>query len=229
MTVPLHPRPFAAMSDLFSTLSLAGAVLVLAAYFGVARGLLSSKSVLYHVLNLVGAAMLFVVAIVLGSPGYALLNGSWTLIGLFALWSLWRASRQGTPHSNPTVYLAGPINGCTDEEALGWRSRAATALLPFARPLDPMVRDYRGREHESAAEIVEQDKADIRQSSALLVMAERPTWGTAMEVGFARAEGKYVVAVCSAARPSPWLSYHASVVVHSLDAGIAHLRERFAT
>ena len=78
------------------------------------------------------------------------------------------------------VYLCGPINGCTDEVAKDWRSMVK-AVLPILA-LDPMDRDYRGRELERVAkEIVENDKADIDQCGGLLVGYVKPSVGTSME------------------------------------------------
>lgn len=123
----------------------------------------------------------------------------------------------------PTVYLAGPINGCTDEEARGWREAAKTALgRPFLFS-DPMVRDYRMAEEEYAEEIVGGDLYDIRNAHVILVNATRPSWGTAMEVVYARQAGKWIVAF-GTTEPSPWLASHVDVLVLTLgDAVLAIL------
>lgn len=111
------------------------------------------------------------------------------------------------------VYLCGPINGCTDAECKDWRE-LAKRLLPDT--LDPMRRDYRGREDECIAEIVEGDKADIDQCSALLVNYDKPSVGTSMEILYAWERKIQVVVVASKeARISPWLRYHATKIVHS--------------
>lgn len=110
------------------------------------------------------------------------------------------------------VYLCGPINGCSDGEALQWRSEAEARLSPFYEVLDPMVRDYRGVEVGNEAAIVEGDKADIDASDAVLVNARRPSWGTAMEVLYAHERGKRVVAFVGHERASPWLKYHCQYV-----------------
>jgi hypothetical protein len=96
---------------------------------------------------------------------------------------------------NPgSVYLCGGINGLSDADCRDWRAIASEALAARGiRVLDPMVRDYRGREDECVNEIVEGDKADIRQSDILLVNACRPSWGTAMEIMLAYSAGKKVV------------------------------------
>lgn len=109
-----------------------------------------------------------------------------------------------------TVYLAGPINGCTDAEARAWRVRA-TELLGSV--LNPMDRDYRGRETDNVAELVEADKADIDAASAVLAYCPTPSVGTSMEVLYAWLHGKHVVAVVPEGTPvSPWLAYHSTVV-----------------
>lgn len=122
-----------------------------------------------------------------------------------------------------TVYLCGGINGLTDADCKDWREMAKSALTERYRILDPMRRDYRGKELESVREIVQGDEADICESDILLVNAERPSWGTAMEVRLAWGSGKRIVTVCPSDKPSPWLIYHSSVVHRSLDAAIAQL------
>jgi nucleoside 2-deoxyribosyltransferase len=115
-----------------------------------------------------------------------------------------------------TVYLCGPINGCTDAECKDWRAYAK-AQLP--KTLDPMARDYRGRELEPgiAREIVENDKLDIDQSDVILVNYVKPSVGTSMEILYAWERGKKIVIVSEAeAVLSPWLIYHSLKIVHSM-------------
>jgi len=119
------------------------------------------------------------------------------------------------------VYLCGPINGRSDDECTGWREYAKQSLPDT---LDPMARDYRGRELEPgiAAEIVAGDEEDIRACDVLLVYYDKPSVGTSMEIRMARKElGKRVVLVNKSAAPlSPWLLYHCSEIYPSLDAAI---------
>lgn len=123
-----------------------------------------------------------------------------------------------------TVYLCGAINGCTDSEAKDWRETVKEALADTFDFLDPMRRDYRGKEDESVAEIVAGDVADIQASDIVLVAADRPSWGTAMECCLAWRDGKMVLVVCGQERVSPWLRFHSSAVVPTLKAAIEHLR-----
>lgn len=114
------------------------------------------------------------------------------------------------------VYLGGPINGCTDDEAHGWRETVKPLIEAAGHEwLDPMDRDYRGREMEPgiAAEIVENDKADIDECDVLLMNCPKPSVGTSMEIFYGWDRGKRVVAVVPADRqPSPWIVYHAHVL-----------------
>jgi hypothetical protein len=92
-----------------------------------------------------------------------------------------------------TVYLCGGINGLSDTDCADWRNTATEALKGHLI-LDPMARDYRGREDECVAEIVEGDKEDILKSGVLLVNASKASWGTAMEIMFAWSLRKRIVA-----------------------------------
>lgn len=122
------------------------------------------------------------------------------------------------------VYLCGPIHGCTDEEARGWRDEAKRGLggVTF---VDPMDRDFRGNEEDNVHLIVNGDKAEIASCDVLLVNAERPSWGTAMEIHEAWQSSKLVVAFCSG-RVSPWLRYHCTVVFPTLTDALVYLGER---
>jgi hypothetical protein len=112
------------------------------------------------------------------------------------------------------AYLCGPINGCTDEECKNWRENFKD--LWSGKTLDPMRRDYRGKEAEAWREIVELDKIDVSNCDVLIVSYEKPSVGTSMEILYAWERGKPIVVV---ARPetsiSPWLRYHSHKIVHS--------------
>jgi nucleoside 2-deoxyribosyltransferase len=113
------------------------------------------------------------------------------------------------------VYLCGPINGCSDSEAKDWRE---AAKLRLKDTLDPMRRDYRGRESECCAEIVVLDKRDIEGSDVVLVNYVKPSVGTSMEIFWAWLLGIPVIVACSPfAEISPWLRYHVTKIVHSFE------------
>jgi nucleoside 2-deoxyribosyltransferase len=126
------------------------------------------------------------------------------------------------------IYLCGPINGCTDSEAMDWREAVKQSRLYMeqARFVDPMKRDYRGREHADYREIVDLDKRDVRGVDVVLVNYVKPSVGTAMEVFYAWTLGIPVVLWCAPdANLSPWLRYHSTIIVHSLDEAVAKIRE----
>lgn len=111
------------------------------------------------------------------------------------------------------TYLCGLINGCSDAECKNWREMAKTNL---SETLDPMCRDYRGKEGDFIAEIVEGDKVDIDQCGVLLVNYDKPSVGTSMEILYAW-EHKIPVIVVTVAGTniSPWLKYHSTAIVIS--------------
>jgi len=121
------------------------------------------------------------------------------------------------------VYLAGGINGLSDADARDWREHAKARLK--ADTLDPMRRDYRGRELDDgiAQEIVEGDLKDMSDSDVILASCVRPSWGTAMEVFYASyVRDMPVYAVVPEGAPSPWLLQHA-IVFRSFDDAIDHI------
>lgn len=118
-----------------------------------------------------------------------------------------------------SLYLCGPINGCTDEECKDWRAYVTEAWP--GRCIDPMARDYRGREAEAYREIVELDKIDVAEADIILVNYDKPSVGTSMEILYAWQLGKRVIVICREdAVISPWLRYHSTHLVHSFDAAM---------
>jgi nucleoside 2-deoxyribosyltransferase len=123
------------------------------------------------------------------------------------------------------IYLAGPINGCTDEECKDWREYVKSQLGEEST-LDPMRRDYRGREMECVDEIVEGDKVDIDQSDILLINYDRPSVGTSMEILYAWERGKKIIVVApptAGFRISPWLKYHSHRIFFSFENALTYI------
>lgn len=127
------------------------------------------------------------------------------------------------------VYLAGPINGKNDAECNGWRMAAGAWLhMKGFEVLDPMARDYRGIEDQNAQAIVNGDLADISSCDIVLVNANGPSWGTAMELVYAKSYGKRVVAFAThtlAPRISPWLRWHTHAIYESLQSALNGITE----
>lgn len=120
-----------------------------------------------------------------------------------------------------TIYLCGPINGRSDDDCTGWREQVKS--LWAGQCIDPMARDYRGRELEPgiAEEIVRGDIEDIDSCDAILVYFDKPSVGTSMEVFYAFHEGKKIVVVDKSDKPlSPWLVYHSHKVVKDIQSAL---------
>lgn len=128
------------------------------------------------------------------------------------------------------VYLAGPINGCTDDEANTWREwfegQVELSHDVTFRWINPMVRDYRGRECDSYREIVDLDKRDIESSDFLVVMYVKPSVGTSMEILWAWLAHKPIVVIDQSEKPlSPWMRYHCTAIVKTTDEALRKLRK----
>lgn len=128
------------------------------------------------------------------------------------------------------IYLAGPINDCTDGQAHGWRDIVMGALEKYHTFANPMVRDYRGKEAEHVADIVDGDLADLATCDLLLAYCWKPSYGTAMEIWHAVRDLRIPVHAVCAPPVSPWVAYHAIVHATLGDAivALAKLGERAA-
>ena len=68
-----------------TTVQVAGALLILAAFVGVQRGLVATTSLAYLLLNLVGGAVLAVDAYVERQWGFVVLQTAWTVVAAVGL------------------------------------------------------------------------------------------------------------------------------------------------
>ncbi|RPI78030.1 MAG: hypothetical protein EHM45_07040, partial [Desulfobacteraceae bacterium] len=68
-----------------------------------------------------------------------------------------------------TIYLSGPIMDEHEGHAREWRIAAKALLAASFTVLDPMRRNFRDREIDSANEIVEFDLQDVRDADIILV------------------------------------------------------------
>ena len=94
-----------------------------------------------------------------------------------------------------TVYLSGPIMDEAAGAAADWRAKARRVLGGRFAILDPMRRNFKDHEVDSANEIVEFDLQDVRDADILLVNYSKVSIGTSMEVFYAAHDlGKFIVA-----------------------------------
>ena len=138
-------------------------------------------------------------------------------------------THEGYGHCMKTVYLCGGINGLSDSACKDWRAEASAALIPGFYVLDPMRRDYRGKEAENVAAIVHGDLFDIQASQIMLVNCAKPSWGTAMEIVYAKHRGPngnppVVVGFNAPEKPSPWLVFHCDKLYATLSEALDHVK-----
>ena len=129
-----------------------------------------------------------------------------------------------------TVYLSGPIMDEKSGVARKWRGIAAGLIANHFKLLDPMRRNFRDREVDSANEIVEFDLQDIREADIVLVNYCKPSIGTSMEVFYASHElGKFVVAFSpfSFQDCSPWMVRYCTKILPSLEEACKYLTTHF--
>ena len=123
------------------------------------------------------------------------------------------------------MYLAGPIFQQSDAACNDWRAKFKSCdIFDW---LDPMARDFRGREDTAFAEIVDGDKADIDSCQAVIAKVNPPSAGTSMEILWAWLNHTPVIVVFEG-RVSPWVRYHATDICLSEEVALQKLKELFA-
>ncbi|MCX7818102.1 MAG: nucleoside 2-deoxyribosyltransferase [Kiritimatiellae bacterium] len=128
------------------------------------------------------------------------------------------------------IYLCGPIMDEVDGHARAWRERAFELLGREFSLLDPMRRNFKDREVDSANEIVEFDLQDVRDADIILVNYSKPSIGTAMEVFYAsHVLHKFVIAFSPFPFKdcSPWMVKYCTKILPSLEEAARYIREHF--
>jgi len=129
-----------------------------------------------------------------------------------------------------TAYLSGPIMDEHEGVARKWREIAKALLAPHFRLLNPMRRNFRDKEVDSANEIVEFDLQDVRDADIVLVNYCKPSIGTSMEVFYGSHDlGKFVVAFSpfSYKDCSPWMVRYCTKILPNLETACKYLNTHF--
>ena len=130
------------------------------------------------------------------------------------------------------IYLCGPIMDEVDGEAREWRQSAIQQLNGNFILLDPMRRNFKDREVDSANEIVEFDLQDVREADIILVNYSKASIGTAMEVFYASHQlGKFVVAFSpfDFQNCNPWMVRFCTKILPSLDSATKYILDNFVS
>lgn len=128
------------------------------------------------------------------------------------------------------IYLCGPIMDVTSDESVDWRSKAKEKLSGKFVILDPMRRNFRDREIDSANEIVDFDLQDVRDADILLVNYGKASIGTSMEVFYASHDlGKFVIAFSPYEYQdmSPWMVKHCTKILPNLQEALTYIDRHF--
>ncbi|HUQ89698.1 MAG TPA: hypothetical protein VM096_19195 [Vicinamibacterales bacterium] len=78
---------------MIQAISIAGAILILVPFAGSQFGKLTTESLAYQVMNLIGSAALTAVAVIESQYGFILLEGTWALVSIAGLARVLRRSR----------------------------------------------------------------------------------------------------------------------------------------
>ncbi|MEA2012260.1 MAG: nucleoside 2-deoxyribosyltransferase domain-containing protein [Verrucomicrobiota bacterium] len=129
-----------------------------------------------------------------------------------------------------TIYLSGPIMDEHVGVAREWRGAASKELESRFNILDPMRRNFRDREIDSANEIVEFDLQDVRDADILLVNYSKVSIGTSMEVFYAAYDlGKFIVSFSPSSfqECSPWMVRFSTKILPSLEDACKYITTHF--
>jgi nucleoside 2-deoxyribosyltransferase len=128
------------------------------------------------------------------------------------------------------IYLCGPIMDEHEGQARAWRETAKKLLGKHFILLDPMRRNFKDREVDSANEIVEFDLQDVRDADIILVNYNKNSIGTAMEVFYASHDlNKFVIAFTpfTFKDSNPWMVRFCTKLLPSLESACTYTREHF--
>jgi nucleoside 2-deoxyribosyltransferase len=129
------------------------------------------------------------------------------------------------------IYLSGPIMDEHEGVAREWRESAKRLLGDKFFLLDPMRRNFKDREVDSANEIVRFDLQDVEDADLLLVNYNKPSIGTSMEIFHASHNlGKFVVAFSpySFKDCSPWMVKYCTKILLTLEDACEYIKRHFA-
>jgi len=128
-----------------------------------------------------------------------------------------------------TIYLSGGIKDLSSEEQNDWRDIMTKELYPRFNILNPLYRNFRDNEFQSAQEICQLDKYDIISSDILIANATKPSWGTSQEILFAWMKHKIIVVFTGKEfqETSPWIVVHSTRVCRTMEECISYIKKYF--
>lgn len=86
------------------------------------------------------------------------------------------------------------------------------------------IKDFRGKKN-LAEEIVRQDLDFIKESDVVVALIDRPSFGVAMEIYFAKIMGKRIVIMSKKRVPSPWPIAFSDQIIRNEEQLVLALKE----
>lgn len=124
------------------------------------------------------------------------------------------------------VYVAGRMTGMKGPSArwrASWKKKLEDAGISV---WDPQL-DGKETGDTMVKTIVNRDIRRILTSDAIIVYGKHPSWGTAMEMVYARLFGSMVITILpeDLKHISPWITYHSNMIFPSLESFIEWYKE----
>jgi nucleoside 2-deoxyribosyltransferase len=122
------------------------------------------------------------------------------------------------------VYLAGAIFGLADRGQT-WREQIIPMLPTDWEAVNPNTVEL---DKVNPKDLVEGDYETIRGCQAIIARIRNPSWGTAMELAFAKSINVPVIGFPFLRPPlpwaySPWLIHHVAFYAQSLEHAVSEL------
>ena len=124
------------------------------------------------------------------------------------------------------IYLSGRYQGCTSEEANGWRDKAKKLLGEKNVVIPHKVCNYKGMTNKECQDLVHQDIKQLFACDGLLLNAWSPGWGSGCELNEAYNMYKDICVVATG-DVSPWLRVHASHLVSTVEEACEWFIQRY--
>lgn len=123
-----------------------------------------------------------------------------------------------------TVYLGGPMAGCTEEEMTGWREQIKKEHPEYTY-LDPCDRNYKPVQWK---QLVKDDIQDIIDADVVLTYMWKPGICSSMELVEARYRNTpTVVVVPDFKHISPWVREYADFLVETFEQAFKIIQQNW--
>ena len=133
------------------------------------------------------------------------------------------------------IYLAGPIEGCDNNEINDWRNKAKDDFLDGIKGINPYRAEEVGEMNsEKSKRIITKNFMDVKRCDGILAMLpkkineRRPSYGTTFEIawGYMLQKPVWIITDDDFVRNHP-LMKHSSMIFKEMDDAIDHINVIF--